>query len=91
MVTTFILLKSLHASIPKAYNLTVTTGEFGIVYKGLLMDWNHIPVQGVAVKTLKGTPNINEQPCMTTKVANLLALYIENLWPSLDSYSRGYQ
>ena len=65
MVITFILLNILHVSIAKAYyNLTVTTGEFGIVYKGLLMDWNHIPVQGVAVKVLKGTLNINEQPCI---------------------------
>ncbi len=31
------------------------TGEFGIVYKGVLTDWNNIPIQGVAVKTLKGT------------------------------------
>ena len=29
-------------------------GEFGIVYKGVLTDWNHVPMQGVAVKTLKG-------------------------------------
>ncbi len=32
----------------------VTTGEFGIVYKGVLTDWNNVPMQGVAVKTLKG-------------------------------------
>ncbi len=30
------------------------TGEFGIVYKGVLTDWNNVPMQGVAVKTLKG-------------------------------------
>ncbi len=30
------------------------TGEFGIVYKGVLTDWNSVPIQGVAVKTLKG-------------------------------------
>ncbi len=30
------------------------TGEFGIVYKGVLTDWNNVPIQGVAVKTLKG-------------------------------------
>ena len=29
-------------------------GEFGTVYKGLLMGWNSIPVQGVAVKAPKG-------------------------------------
>ncbi len=29
-------------------------GEFGIVYKGVLTDWNSVPMQGVAVKTLKG-------------------------------------
>ena len=32
----------------------ITTGEFGIVYKGILLNWNNIPVQGVAVKALKG-------------------------------------
>ena len=30
------------------------TGEFGVVYKGVLTDWNKVPMQGVAVKTLKG-------------------------------------
>ncbi len=30
------------------------TGEFGIVYKGFLIDWYNVPMQGVAVKTLKG-------------------------------------
>ncbi len=30
------------------------TGEFGIVYKGILTDWNNVPIQGVAMKTLKG-------------------------------------
>ena len=29
-------------------------GEFGIVYKGVLIDWKDTPVQGVAVKALKG-------------------------------------
>ncbi len=33
------------------------TGEFGIVYKGILTDWNDVPIQGVAVKTLKGDIN----------------------------------
>ncbi len=32
------------------------TGEFGAVYKGVLRDWNKVSMQGVAVKTLKGTP-----------------------------------
>ncbi len=34
------------------------TGEFGIVYKGVLTDWNDVPMQGVAVKTLKGDSSI---------------------------------
>ncbi len=34
------------------YNI-IFTGEFGIVYKGVLIDWNNVPIQGVAVKTLK--------------------------------------
>ena len=34
------------------------TGEFGIVYKGLLMNWNKVPVQGVAVKALKGDTQV---------------------------------
>ncbi len=29
-------------------------GEFGVVYKGVLTNWNNVPMQGVAVKTLKG-------------------------------------
>ncbi len=29
-------------------------GAFGIVYKGLLMDWNNVAIRGVALKTLKG-------------------------------------
>ena len=29
-------------------------GEFGIVCKGVLIDWKDTPVQGVAVKALKG-------------------------------------
>ncbi len=33
------------------------TGEFGVVYKGVLTDWNKVPMQGVAVKTLKGDIN----------------------------------
>ena len=35
----------------------ILLGEFGIVYKGLLMDWNCMPVQGVAVKAPKGIFN----------------------------------
>ena len=43
----------------QSFNLKVililySIGEFGIVYKGLLMNWNNIPVQKIAVKTLKG-------------------------------------
>ena len=34
-------------------------GEFGIVYKGLLMNWNKVPVQGVAVKALKGNIKVD--------------------------------
>ena len=34
--------------------LCMYTGEMGIVYKGQLIDWNSVPLQGVAVKTLKG-------------------------------------
>ncbi len=30
-------------------------GAFGIVYKGLLMDWNNVAMRGVALKTLKGS------------------------------------
>ena len=41
-------------------------GEFGIVYKGLLMNWNKIPVQGVAVKALKGMYTIKH--CALKKV-----------------------
>ncbi len=26
------------------------------MYKGVLTDWNNVPVQRVAIKTLKGTP-----------------------------------
>ena len=29
-------------------------GEFGVVYKGILTDWNKVPLQVVAVKTLRG-------------------------------------
>ncbi len=36
------------------WDVTHYTGEFGIVYKGILTDWNKVPIQGVAVKTLKG-------------------------------------
>ena len=35
----------------------ILLGEFGIVYKGLLMGWNSISVQGVAVKAPKGMFN----------------------------------
>ncbi len=36
------------------YGMSLYTGEFGVVYKGVLTDWNKVPMQGVAVKTLKG-------------------------------------
>ncbi len=36
------------------------TGEFGVVYKGVLTDWNKVPMQGVAVKTLKGDITIKQ-------------------------------
>ena len=32
----------------------IILGAFGIVYKGLLMDWNNVAMRGVALKTLKG-------------------------------------
>ena len=34
--------------------IVIILGEFGIVYKGVLLDWNRIPIKEVAVKALKG-------------------------------------
>ncbi len=34
--------------------ISLFPGETGMVYKGVLMNWKDEPVQGVAVKTLKG-------------------------------------
>ncbi len=36
------------------WDVIICTGEFGVVYKGVLTNWNKVPMQGVAVKTLKG-------------------------------------
>ena len=41
----------LHTKYLNSYSCV---GEFGMVYRGLLVNWNNISVQGVAVKTLKG-------------------------------------
>ncbi len=38
-------------------------GAFGIVYKGLLIDWNNVAIRGVALKTLKGNIFITISLC----------------------------
>ncbi len=47
-------------------------GEFGIVYKGVLTDWNNVPMQGVAVKTLKG---ITSQYTVITCIHACIIIY----------------
>ena len=42
------------ASISGILFVPTIPGAFGIVYKGLLMDWNNVAMRGVALKTLKG-------------------------------------
>ena len=41
------------------------SGEFGIVYKGVLIGWNDTPVQAVAVKALKGKKSKVNKPCFS--------------------------
>ena len=57
------------------------TGEFGIVYKANLTNWNEIELQQVAVKTLKG------DQCMECKLIIKTTLYCTEDSVSYNSYS----
>ena len=57
------------------------TGEFGIVYKANLTNWNEIELQKVAVKTLKG------DQCMECKLIIKTTLYCTEDSVSYNSYS----
>ncbi|XP_064383417.1 uncharacterized protein LOC135332039 isoform X3 [Halichondria panicea] len=56
------------ASKLKLSSTAIGQGEFGIVYKGVLTDWNHVPIQGVAVKTLKGLFSMSDVQSMVCEV-----------------------
>ncbi|XP_064398654.1 hepatocyte growth factor receptor-like isoform X2 [Halichondria panicea] len=56
------------ASILKLSSTAIGQGEFGVVYKGVLTDWNNVPIQGVAVKTLKGLFSLSDVQSMVCEV-----------------------
>ncbi|XP_064398663.1 hepatocyte growth factor receptor-like [Halichondria panicea] len=56
------------ASILKLSSTAIGQGEFGIVYKGILTDWNNVPIQGVAMKTLKGLFSLSDLQSMVCEV-----------------------
>ncbi|XP_064387556.1 uncharacterized protein LOC135335860 isoform X4 [Halichondria panicea] len=56
------------SSILKLSSTAIGQGEFGIVYKGVLTDWNDVPMQGVAVKTLKGLFSFSDVQSMVCEV-----------------------
>ncbi|XP_064398652.1 plexin-A2-like [Halichondria panicea] len=56
------------ASILKLSSTAIGQGEFGVVYKGVLTDWNKVPMQGVAVKTLKGLFSLSDVQSMVCEV-----------------------
>ncbi|XP_064398635.1 plexin-B1-like isoform X2 [Halichondria panicea] len=56
------------ASILKLSSTAIGQGEFGIVYKGVLTDWNKVHMQGVAVKTLKGLFSLSDVQSMVCEV-----------------------
>ncbi|XP_064398643.1 plexin-A2-like isoform X2 [Halichondria panicea] len=56
------------ASILKLSSTAIGQGEFGVVYKGILTDWNKVPMQGVAVKTLKGLFSLSDVQSMVCEV-----------------------
>ncbi|XP_064398798.1 hepatocyte growth factor receptor-like [Halichondria panicea] len=59
------------ASILKLSSTAIGQGEFGIVYKGILTDWNKVPIQGVAVKTLKGLFSLSDVQSMVCEVKKM--------------------
>ncbi|XP_064398639.1 plexin-A2-like [Halichondria panicea] len=59
------------ASILKLSSTAIGQGEFGIVYKGVLTDWNSVPIQGVAVKTLKGLFSMSDVQSMVFEVTKM--------------------
>ncbi|XP_064398640.1 plexin-A2-like [Halichondria panicea] len=56
------------ASKLKLSSTAIGQGEFGVVYKGVLTDWNKVPMQGVAVKTLKGLFSLSDVQSMVCEV-----------------------
>ncbi|XP_064385779.1 uncharacterized protein LOC135334492 isoform X2 [Halichondria panicea] len=49
----------------------VGQGAFGIVYKGLLMDWNNVSIRGVALKTLKGLFTLSDVQSMVSEITKM--------------------
>ncbi|XP_064388277.1 hepatocyte growth factor receptor-like isoform X2 [Halichondria panicea] len=63
------------SSTLKLSSNTIGQGEFGIVYKGVLIDWNNVPMQGVAVKTLKGLFSLSDVQSMVCEVNKMQDLH----------------
>ncbi|XP_064397449.1 uncharacterized protein LOC135344191 isoform X2 [Halichondria panicea] len=58
-----------------SYNLklqdAVGQGAFGIVYKGLLIDWNNVAIRGVALKILKGLFTQSDVQSMVSEISKM--------------------
>ncbi|XP_064397634.1 tyrosine-protein kinase receptor UFO-like [Halichondria panicea] len=59
----------------------VGQGAFGIVYKGLLMDWNNIAMRGVALKTLKGIFTPNDVESMVSEISKMQEFHHPHVMP----------
>ncbi|XP_064397880.1 uncharacterized protein LOC135344578 [Halichondria panicea] len=59
----------------------VGQGAFGIVYKGLLMDWNNVAMRGVALKTLKGLFTQNDVQSMVSEITKMQEFHHPHVMP----------
>ncbi|XP_064385961.1 uncharacterized protein LOC135334617 isoform X2 [Halichondria panicea] len=59
----------------------VGQGAFGIVYKGLLMDWNNVAIRGVALKTLKGLFTQSDVQSMVSEITKMQEFHHPHVMP----------
>ncbi|XP_064386824.1 receptor tyrosine-protein kinase erbB-3-like isoform X3 [Halichondria panicea] len=59
----------------------VGQGAFGIVYKGLLMDWNNVAIRGVALKTLKGLFSPSDVQSMVSEITKMQEFHHPHVMP----------
>ncbi|XP_064397468.1 tyrosine-protein kinase receptor UFO-like [Halichondria panicea] len=63
----------------------VGQGAFGIVYKGLLMDWNNVAIRVVALKTLKGLFTPNDVQSMVREITKMQEFHHPHVMPLIGA------